>query len=143
MATTEQLDMLRAMVSADFDRHEEISHRLHAAGELEGYGSVIGAAFYLAVRKQFPSGHSSAEVIRLAADVRAIFDKTGDEIDPRAVELMIRSALGEADLASEVPDATVIQIQMITVSALAGEDKLGDPNEFMDLVQKLLDRWGA
>src|SRR5512142_803546 len=98
MATTEQLAMLRAMVDRDFDRHEEMSHALRESGGLDGYGEIIGAAFFVAIRMQFKDRYSPEDVIRLVADTRAVLDRTGDLIDPRAAELVVRSALGEGGL---------------------------------------------
>jgi hypothetical protein len=57
-ATAEQLAVLRAMVEGDFDRQEELSHRLAEPGGLDTYGTVIGAALFIAVRKQFPQRYS-------------------------------------------------------------------------------------
>lgn len=144
MATTEQIDMLRAMVEADFDRHEEISHRLRDQGELDGYGTVIGAAFFLAIRMQFPDAKGTpAEITRLVADTRAVFDLTGDLIDPRAAELVVRTALGEPEAANSFDDATVIQAQMAVASFLAGEQRLGDTDKFMERAQNLIAQWEA
>lgn len=144
MARSEHIDMLRAMVTADFERHEEISHRLADSGGLDGYGTVIAAAFFIAVRKQFPNGgHTPADVTRLVADTRAIFDRTGDAIDPRAAELTVRSALGEPEAAKDIDDATVIQMQIVVTSFLAGEQRLGDTDKFMEQTQRLIARWEA
>lgn len=143
MATAEQLDILRAMVTADFERHDELLGQVSSEGGWEGYGEVIGAAFYIAVRKQFPDGANPQGIIRLVADVRERLDRTGDDIDPRAAELLVRSALGEADLASQLADATVVQLQMVTVSVLAAEERLGTPDDFMNEVKALLDRWAS
>lgn len=143
MATTQQFEMLRAMVEADFERQEAISHELAASGGLNGYGAVIGAAFYLAVRRQFPQGYTADDVIKLVADTRTLIDHTGDAIDPRSAELVVRSALGEGGLVSEIPDATVVQVQIAVCSALAAEHKLGDPDTFMAEVRQLLAEWGG
>jgi hypothetical protein len=141
MATAEQMEVLRAMVEGDFDRQEELSHRLHETGGLDDYGTVIGAAFFLAVRKQFPRRYSAEDIIRLVADTRSEIDQTGDLIDPRAAELVVRSALGESGLLANVSDEAVIQTQIAVCSYLAGEDRLGNPDAFMDEVKKLPEEW--
>jgi hypothetical protein len=143
MPTAEHLIMLRAMVDGDFERHSELSKALNAAGELNEYGEVIGAAFYVAVRRQFPERYSSEDVIRLVADARAMFDQTGDVINPRSAELVVRGPLGEYEGATHVPDEEVVQAQVVVCSYLAAEDRLGDPEVFMGEVQRLLDEWAA
>lgn len=141
MATVEHLAMLRATVEGEFERAEEMSHALRDAGGLRGYPEVISAAFYIAVRRQFPERYSAEDIIRLVADTRAMFDQTGDALDPRAAELVARSALGEQGLASHLPGATITQAQVAVVSLLAHEKKLGEPDAFMSEVKALIDEW--
>jgi hypothetical protein len=141
MATAEQLAVLRAMVEGDFDRQEELSHSLHESGDLDDYGTVIGAAFFLAIRKQFPKRYSAEDIIRLVANTRSTIDQTGDLLDPRAAELVVRSALGESGLLGNISDEAVVQTQIAICSYLAGEGGLGDPDAFMDEVKKLLEEW--
>ena len=64
----------------------------------DSFGTLIGAAFALAVRQQFGSEHTPAEVVKLVAELRAQFDPDGDSLDPRVFELMVRSALGDKGL---------------------------------------------
>lgn len=143
MATPDQLAAVRALIAGDFEQHEEIIGRLTAAGELDAYGTLLGAAQFLAVRRQFASGHTSADVIQLAADIRAVFDRTGDDTDPRPIELVARSALGEQDVTAQLDDKTVLTAQTLTVGALGAEHRLGEPDEFFREVQALAEKWGA
>lgn len=141
MAATEQLAVLRAMVEGDFSRQKELSNALHASGGLDGYGDVIAAAFYVAIRRQFPQRYSAEDVISLVANSRIMFDQTGDTIDPHAAELIVRSALGERELVAGIPDATVVQTQIIVCSYLAAEGKLGDADAFMGKAEEILAEW--
>lgn len=143
MPTAEQIALLRATVQGDFERAEEMAHALGGSGGLDEYGEAVGAAFLLAVRMQFPQRWSAADVIRLVADTRATFDQTGDAIDPKTAELVVRSALGQEELAEGLPDSVVVAAQIAVVSGLAHQGKLGDPDAFMDEVHKLLDEWAA
>jgi hypothetical protein len=133
------------MVTADFDRHKELSNALHASGRLDGYGEIIGAAFFVAVRKQFEGqgGYSPEDVIRLVADTRAMLDLSGDVIDPRVAELVVRSALGEGGLLGGIDPSKIAETQMAVCSYLAEIKRLGDPDTFMGEVQQLLDEWAA
>jgi hypothetical protein len=141
MATIEHMAILRTMVDGDFERYEELTKALHAGGRLTGYSEVISAAFYIAVRRQFPERYSVEDVIRLVADARAMFDQTGEVINPRSAELVVRGPLGEYEAAADVSDEDVVKVQVVICSYLAAEEKLGDPDTFMDEVQKLLDEW--
>lgn len=141
MPTNDQLAMLRAMAEGDFEWHKRLADLLHASGGLDDYGEVIAAAFFLAVRRQFPQRYCAEDVIRLVADTRAQFDLTGDLLDPRAAELVVRCALGERGLLDGIGDSTVVQTQVVVTAYLALEGRLGDPDLFMSNVQPLLDEW--
>jgi hypothetical protein len=143
MPTVEQTALLRATVRGDFAQAEEMAHALGRSNQLDEYGEVIGAAFLLAVRMQFPRGWSTADVIRLVADTRVMFDQSGDVIDPKATERVVRSALGQEELAEDLPDSVVVAAQIAVVSGLAHQRRLGDPEAFLDEVQKLLAEWAT
>jgi len=119
VATNDQLALLRAMAEGDFERHEAQS--LRTSGGLDNHGTVIGAA----VRRQFERRYRPDDVIRLVADTRAMFDQTGDVIDPRAAELIVRSALGEHGRLSDMPGAKKVEMPCVrrltgAVGVLAG-----------------------
>jgi hypothetical protein len=143
MATPEQLSILRAMAGADFDRQKELSNALHASGDLEGYGDVTAAAFYVAIRRQFPRRYSAEDVIRLVADARTMFDYSGEVINPQSAEKVVRAALGEHELAADIGDAEVVQTQIIVCSYLAAVGRLGDVDAFMSAVKEILAEWAA
>jgi hypothetical protein len=143
MPTVDQMALLHATVHGDFERAEELARDLGRSGSLDQYGEAIGAAFLLAVRMQFPQRWSAADVIRLVADTRVLFDQTGGSLDPSAAERVVRSALGQEELAEGLPDSVVVQTQIAVVSGLAHQRKLGEPEAFMSEVQKLLDEWAA
>jgi hypothetical protein len=145
VATTDQLAMLRAMVEGDFDRHTQLSNQLHASGGLDGYGTVIGAASFIAISMQFEGkgGYRPEDVIKLVAETRTMLDLNGDVIDPRTAELVVRSALGEGGLLAGIPATKVVEAQMAISSYLAAERKLGDPDAFMREVEELLADWAT
>jgi hypothetical protein len=133
--------MLRAMAEGDFERQEEISHALRASGGLDGYGEIIGAAFFIAIHLQFQERYSPEDVISLVARTRVRVDRTGDILDPRAAERIVRSALGEGGLLADVPAKTIVEAQMAICSYLAAERRLGEPGAFVQEVEKLLEEW--
>lgn len=143
MATAEQWAALRAMIETDWDRHADLTQRLTAGDGLGDYGTLLGAAYYLAVRRQFPAGHSVGDVIRFAARVRAKFDTTGEDVDPRPIELVARAALGEQGVGDHLDDKAVVTAQTLTLAALAHEGGLGDPDAFAREVEALAEKWGA
>jgi hypothetical protein len=137
----DQFTLLRAMVEGDFDRHEQLAHTLRDSGGLDTYGLVIGAAFRLAVRQQFDRRYSPDDVIRLVADTRMLFDRDGDTLDPRAAELLVRSALGGHGRVGDLPGAKKVEIQVAVCSYLAHERRLGEPDVFIDKVEALVADW--
>ena len=143
MPTTDQLDALRAMLKADFDRHAQLTERLDQRGGWPDYGILIGAAFFLGVRKRFADGHTPADVIDFVAQVRERFDPDGNSYDPHAGELVVRSALGERGLTADLPDKTVLALQTVIVGSLAADQQLGDVDDFLREVEALATKWGA
>lgn len=140
MAHTDQLDLLRAMLTGDFDKQGEVSGQL-TQDDWSQYGVVIGAAFFLAVRQRLGSGYSPADVVNLVADVRLRFDPDGDSYDPRAAELLVRAALGESTETEHYSDKTIVGIQAITVGALAADGSIGNVDEFLSKVETLAAQW--
>lgn len=143
MLSSEQTSAFRAMLAADFDRYQELASQLESAGRWKGYGALVGAAFFLAVRAQFPDGHSSEDVIQLVADLRAQFDPDGESLDPHQFELVVRSSLGERGVAAHLDDQTVLQIQVVTVGGLAAAGRVGDLDEFATRAEALATKWLA
>jgi hypothetical protein len=143
MAKSEHLALLRAMARGNFEEQSDLSNALHASGDLDGYGEVIGAAFLLAIRMQFQDRFSPDDVIRLVADTRTMVDVTGDVINPRIAERVVRAALGEEGLLAGAPEGSIVESQIAVCSFLAAEERLGDPDAFVADVKKLLDEWGV
>ena len=141
MPTSDQVAAFRAMLHADFERYQQLAEQLDANGQWSEYGTLIGAAFALAVRKHLGRDGSPADVIKLVAELRTQFDPDGDSLDPHAFELLVRSALGEdVDLAG-VSDNTVVQMQVVGVGGLAAAGRLGDVDEFAERAEALADKW--
>jgi len=140
MATADQLDLLRATLTGDFDRQNEIRARF-AEDDWSGYGVLIGAAFFVAVRRRLGGGYAPADVINLVAQVRSRFDPDGDTYDPRAAELLVRSALGEDTPTQQYSDKAVVGIQTLTVGALAADGGIGNIEEFISKTDALAAKW--
>jgi hypothetical protein len=131
------------MAEVDFGRQKELTDALHASGGLDGFEEVLGAAFYVAIHRQFPQRYSTEDVIRLVADVRSMFDHSGEVINPQSAEKMVRTALGERGLVADIGDAELGQTQIIVCSYLAAVGRLGDVDAFMSAVKEILAEWAA
>jgi hypothetical protein len=102
MAITDaQVAALRAYLTQDPDEAERLNGRLRQTGDLEGYGTLVWAAFVLAVRRRFAPEWTVPDVVKYVADVRARWGRDEDDFDPRTAEILMRRALDdwlEADL---------------------------------------------
>jgi hypothetical protein len=65
----------------------------------------------------------------------------GSTIDPRAAELVVRSALGEHGRLGDVSGAKKVEVQIAVCSYLVHEGRLGDPDEFMHKVETQVAQW--
>ncbi len=141
MPTSRQSKAFREMLRNQAEEYQQTVGQFDD-DDWESFGTLIGAAFALAVRRQFGSEHTPAEVVKLVAELRAQFDPDGDSLDPRVFELMVRSALGEKGLKlASLSDEVVLQIQAVAVGGLAGTGRLGDIDEFAVRAEALSDKW--
>lgn len=134
----EQVTSLRALLSADSDKGVELTERLVRTGDLEGYGSLIYAAFVVAVRRRFQPSWTIPGVVRLVASVRARLLKAEIEIDPLAAEVLTRRALGDG-VVGELDDETKARVQIFMLAELVADEQLDESalDEFMKQVRAL------
>jgi hypothetical protein len=98
--TSDQVAALRSYLSGDFADYEERRGQIDRSPDRTGYMALVSAAFCEAVERRFSSQDPAERVLEFVADVRARFDRDGNQIDPRAAERMIRAVLsGPAQVA--------------------------------------------
>jgi len=139
------IELLRALVRGDDAAIERyLNIRDEAWGE---YADTVGAVFYLASRRRFPS-KDRGEVITWVADLRSRVYDPGDaettDLDPAATERLIWSAVSnDADLASTIAGDTVADIELKAGPELLRQLYPGDADldAFFRDAQALAEQW--
>jgi hypothetical protein len=139
--TDQQVATLRAQLRGDFDQHRELLRQLRDADALEGYMTLVEAAFFEAVDRRFKDGGTRADVIEFVGSVRARFPGADAEIDPDAAERLVCKVLGEGSIAG-IDGATIRSIELLLLPILVSEEQLDDDglNGFLNASRKLADR---
>lgn len=141
--TDEQVAVLRAHLSGDFDEYQRLWEQLDRDAAQVGYSSLIAAAFFKAVDRHFDKQHTSMnDVVQFVADVRSRFDTTGESVNAMAAETMIRTVLG-SEPEGEFDDATVAAAQVAVLTALIIDDgpTAKELDAFLEEARKLGDQW--
>lgn len=142
--TADQMATLRAFLARDFDRYEQLYEQLDPAEARSGYTALIAAAFIEAVERRFGEGSTDTDVVEFVAVARAQFDETGDRIDPRAAERMIRAVYTDEEI-NDLDTRTVVETEVILLTALVSDEGLDDAgiDEFLAKARKLADAWSS
>lgn len=141
--TDQHVAVLRAYLAGDFDKFRQINGNFgEGVDSWEGDGVLLSAAFFEAVDRRFTKSHTLAEVIVFVSSVRARFEETGTNIDPRAAERLILSALGDDD-ADDLDGQAVVAAQTAMLPGLVAGDN-GRPVDVDGLLveaRQLADEW--
>lgn len=140
--TAGQVATLRAFLARDFDEYERLYEQLDPAAARSGYTALIAAAFVEAVERRFSADSTDAAVVEFVAVARARFDESGDRIDPRAAERMIRAVHTDEEI-NDLDTKTVVGIEVILLTALVADEGLDDAgiDELLAKARKLADEW--
>ncbi|MFY1690172.1 hypothetical protein [Plantactinospora sp. WMMB782] len=135
------LELIRLISKGDGDSYRRHCAHLDAEG-WEGFGEVVGAAFFLAADRAFGTNVSTAEVIRFVADARAEIQDTGFDLDPRAAETLILAAkTGKPDALEKLDQQTIIENEMLLLwKFLEDLDDTG-LDSFLNEVEALVEQW--
>jgi hypothetical protein len=142
--TSDQAATLRSYLSGDFADYEERRGQIDRSPDRTGYMALVSAAFCEAVERRFSAQDPAERVIEFVADVRARFDRDGNQIDPRAAERMIR-AVYTAEQIDDLDSATKGRTQIILLAALIDGEQLDATglDAFLADATKLADQWLA
>jgi hypothetical protein len=116
--------LLRAMLTGDDDAYQRISAELERRGDSDRFGVLLSVAFTLALRRHFPAGYTAADVISLAARIRADSEEAASQISPAGAERLLRAALGEPGLADSIDDLTKGGTQAVGLALLISDQQL-------------------
>jgi hypothetical protein len=122
----DQVALLRAMLTGDDGTHQRLSADLERRSDSDRFGVLLSVAFTLALRRHFRAGYTAADVIRLAARIRADSEEAASQIDPAGAEKLIRAALGEPGLADNADDLTKGSTQAVGLVLLISDEEPDD-----------------
>lgn len=142
--TNDQVATLRSYLSGDFSDYEQRRGQIDQTPDRAGYMALVSAAFCEAVERRFTRQDPPERVIEFVADVRAQFDRDGNQIDPRAAERMIRAVYTDEPIA-DLDSATKGRTQIILLAALINSEQLDAAglDAFLADASKLADQWLA
>jgi hypothetical protein len=138
---SQHLDLIRLMAKGDADGYRQRCAELDAAG-WDGFGEVVGAAFFLATERAFPADVSPAEVIRFVAETRAEIHDTGFDLDPKAAETLILAAkTGQVEELEKLDQQTIIENEMLLLWKFLSNLDDATLTNFLTEVDALAEQW--
>jgi hypothetical protein len=147
--TAEYVAALRASLTGDEQALTRLSAELQArdGGEHSGdiYSALTGMALFIAARRRFTNGYTSADVVQFVGHVRATFADSANDIDPRVAEHTLRGALGDAAAAENLDKASMATaIHALLFVLLEDQDVTGDRlDALLSEARPLADLWLA
>ncbi|MCF0094424.1 hypothetical protein B0E54_03269 [Micromonospora sp. MH99] len=114
---------IRTMVTGDHAENDRIEARLDSQG-WEGFATLLGAVFYLAVDRHFPNGASPEEVIRFVSHMRST-TTGGAETDATSAEKLISAAL-DPTIEMDVDPKIAGRIQGLAILHTLGGGRISD-----------------
>lgn len=104
--TAVQSDTLGALLRGDRGEFVRLSAVLAAEeDEWQGYGELVAATFFVAVRMRFPKPPDAAGLATFIATARARSIAAAQQIDPRVAEDLVRAVHGDARIDGLDPGA--------------------------------------
>lgn len=140
--TADQVSTLRAFLVQDFDEYDRLYGQLDPTSAKTGYTALIAAAFVEAVERRFSERSSNSDIIEFVGTARAKLDTTGDKIDPRAAERMIRAVHSDEEI-DDLDTDTVVSTEVILLAALIADEQIGaaELDNFLVKARTLADEW--
>ena len=139
--TDDQVAALRALLSDDMDRHQQIYAGLDRIEAKKGYPALVTAAFIVAVERRFGTNSQSADIVTFVADVRARSDRLASRLDPDVSENVIQAVLGHGTVRGLDKEA-VTSAKLLLLGGLIADAHLDDAglDEFLASARKLADQ---
>lgn len=122
--TDEQVTALRAFLAFD-PSYQHLVGELSSSGRVHGFGELVYAAFVTAARRRFSPTWTSAQVVRFAGQLRIVLRAYDVHLDPRAIEILLRQALGEG-VASDYDDGTHALVMLFGLGELVSDARLDE-----------------
>jgi hypothetical protein len=140
VVSDEQVASLRAFLALEPDEGLRLTNNILQAGDVDGYGALIYAAFVIAVRRRFKPTWSISDLVRLVAAVRIRLLDDEIEIDPRVAETLMRRALGDT-VTGELAEEARARAQIFLLVELVLDEDLDDRelDDFLVMARTMAD----
>lgn len=122
--TDEQVTALRAFLAFD-PSYQRLVGELSSGGRVHGFGELVYAAFVTAARRRFSPTWTSAQVVRFGGRMRMVLRVYDLDLDPRAIEILLRQALGER-VASDYDDGTHALVMLFGLGELVSDERFDE-----------------
>ena len=119
-----QVATLRAFLSFD-PAFQQLNRQLADEGHLAGYGDLVYSAFDIALRRRLGSAPPDADIVRLVASLRISLREQQIELDPLAMEHIIRPAFS-GTTSGQYDDRTRADIMLFVLGQLIFDEDLDD-----------------
>lgn len=139
--TDEQVAPLRAQLAGQPAEHLRLFDLLDQTSKRTAYRTLVSAAFMIAAERRFAPDVSPDVVIEFVADVRSRSAQVADQVDPKTAERVIMAVFTGQSL-DDIDAATSLQIQLILMAAIIGDERLDDAglDAFLAEARKLADQ---
>jgi hypothetical protein len=139
--TDDQVATLRAALSDDMERYQQLFSGLDRASAKHGLTALVAAAFGEAAERRFGRDWRRADVVAFVGDVRSRSDRLARELDPDISERVIRAVLGDGSV-RDVSDADLGRAQIVLLMGLIADERLEDAglDAFLADARKLADQ---
>ena len=137
--TASHVAALRAALAGDGGAFDRIDREAGLGDGLE-FPVLMAMAFIAAVRRQFPSAWSTADVIRFVGQVRVQNGDDGD-LSPTLAEQLILSALRDTPLSVRSAETARAYAQFMLLSVLVSDLDDDQLNTLLAQARDDADRW--
>lgn len=143
MASSDIMDLFRAAVREDSEAVDRLSEQI---GERNwpAVAGRIAAVFGLAVNRRFSPDSDVRDIASFVAEARTELAE-GDDIPPLESEALVRAALGESELAENIPQDVAVPAQIVLAVKILRDEHLsgGEVDKLLAEADALAERWGA
>jgi len=139
--TANHIAALRAALAGDADAFGRIDRQTRL-GDGQEFPVLVAMAFIAAVRRRFPGGWSTADVIKYVSQVR-IWNNDYDDLSPDLAEQLIRSGLLDRPLGGQSGETATAYAQFVLLKDLAGDRNDEQLNMLLAQARDDADRWLA
>ncbi|MFY1674839.1 hypothetical protein ACN27G_33700 [Plantactinospora sp. WMMB334] len=140
---TTYLELLRELARSDAEAYRQRCAELDEQGWGE-LGLVVGAGFFLAVRRHLAAFSDRAAIIQFVAETRVEIVGTGADLDPKVAESLIESATtGDISEVEQINPNLVIEVEMLLLWDLLRSLSDDELSRFLAEVGSLSQQWAA